>query len=238
MPGKAYSRVLIKVSGEALMGGRPFGLDMHDVSRIAGEIVAVRKAGIDVCLVVGGGNIFRGVSDAAKGIDRAEADYMGMLATVMNGIALSAALREAGADSTVLSGLDMEQVCERYTLRGARAHLAAGRIVVFAGGTGNPFFTTDTTSALRAAEMGCDAVVKATQVDGIYSADPKKDPNAVRYDRLTYSEVLARDLRVMDGSAIALCRDNSIPIIVCSIHDHGGLSRVLAGEGVATIVAD
>ncbi|MCB1476583.1 MAG: UMP kinase [Rhodobiaceae bacterium] len=237
MTGPTYKRVLIKVSGEALMGTAAYGLDMPTVGAIAAEIVAVRKAGIDVAIVVGAGNIFRGLSEAAKGLDRAEADYLGMMATVMNGVALSAAITEKGCDSVVLSGLEVPQVCESYTLRGARAHMAAGRVVVFAGGTGNPFFTTDTASALRAAEMGCDALLKATQVDGVYSADPKKVPDARRYDALSFSQVLGDNLAVMDGAAIALCRDNGIPIIVCSIAERGGLANVLSGGGKATIIS-
>ncbi|MGE0230894.1 MAG: UMP kinase [Flavobacteriaceae bacterium] len=237
MAGPSYKRVLIKVSGEALMGAAAYGLDMPTVGAIADEIVAVRAAGIDVAIVVGAGNIFRGLAEAAKGLDRAEADYLGMMATVMNGVALSAAISERGSESVVLSGLDVPQVCESYTLRGARAHMAAGRVVVFAGGTGNPFFTTDTASALRAAEMGCDALLKATQVDGVYSADPKKVPNARRYDALSFSQVLADNLAVMDGAAIALCRDNAIPIIVCSIAERGGMADVLSGGGRATIIS-
>jgi uridylate kinase len=232
-----YRRILIKLSGEALMGSGEFGLDMDVVGRIAAEVAAVSRQGRQVALVVGGGNIFRGLAGAAKGLDRTVADHMGMLATVMNALAFAGALRGAGADAVAMSAIPMQPVCETYTSYGARAHLDAGRIVMCAAGTGNPFFTTDTAAALRAAELGCDALFKATQVDGIYSADPKRDPAAVRYDRLTFSDVIARDLRVMDTAAIALARDNRIPVIVFDIHEAGALEAILAGGGRSTLVS-
>lgn len=239
MAGKPlYSRVLLKVSGEALMGDQSYGIDQKVTDRIAKDVAAVRASGVEVALVVGGGNIFRGISGASAGIARATADYMGMLATVMNALALQAALERAGAPTRVLSAIPMDAVCEPYIRRRAERHMEKGRVVIFAAGTGNPFFTTDTAAALRASEMGCDALLKGTQVDGVYAADPKSDPNAERYDRLTYLEVLARDLNVMDASAVSLARENGIPIIVFSIHNAGGFADVIAGEGAYTIVAD
>lgn len=232
-----FRRILIKLSGEALMGEGEFGLEMAVVDRIAAEIVAISGEGRQVALVVGGGNIFRGVAGAAKGLDRTAADHMGMLATVMNALAFAGALRSHGAAAFAMSAIPMEAVCETYTSYRARAHLDAGHIVVCAAGTGNPFFTTDTAAALRAAELECDSLFKATQVDGIYSADPKRDPSAVRYDRLTFSQVIARDLRVMDTAAIALARDNGIPVIVFDIHDAGALEAILAGGGRSTLVS-
>lgn len=233
-----YRRVLLKVSGEALMGEQAFGIDGATVERIAAEIKDATLAGTQVCLVIGGGNIFRGLSGAAKGIDRATADYMGMLATVMNALALQAVLERFDLPTRVQSAIPMTTVCEPYIRRRAIRHMEKGRAVVFAAGTGNPFFTTDTAAALRAAEMGCDAMLKATQVDGVYSADPKQDPKAERYDRLTYHDVLARDLKVMDASAIALSRENRIPIIVFSIGEKGTLSAVLSGQGRCTVISD
>jgi uridylate kinase len=233
-----YRRVLLKVSGEALMGDQAFGIDGSTVERIAADIKEATLAGSQVCLVIGGGNIFRGLSGAAKGIDRATADYMGMLATVMNALAMQAVLERAGVPTRVQSAIPMTTVCEPYIRRRAIRHMEKGRAVVFAAGTGNPFFTTDTAAALRAAEMGCDAMLKATQVDGVYSADPKKDPSAERYERLTYHEVLARDLKVMDASAISLSRENNIPIIVFSIKERGMLSSVLSGRGRCTVIGE
>jgi uridylate kinase len=233
-----YRRVLLKLSGEALMGGAEYGLDDAVVSRIAEEVKAVRALGVDVAVVIGGGNIFRGVSGAAKGIERASADYMGMLATVINALAMQNALERIGVNTRVLSAIPMSTVCEPYIRRRAIRHLEKGRVVVFAAGTGNPFFTTDTAAALRASEMGCDALLKGTKVDGVYSADPKKDRDAERYDRLDYMEVLARDLQVMDASAIALARENRIPILVFSIQEPGGFAEVVAGRGRYTLVAD
>jgi uridylate kinase len=233
-----YRRVLLKISGEALMGDQPFGIDIETVRRIAGEVKVAREAGVEVCLVIGGGNIFRGLSGAAKGMERASADYMGMLATVMNALAMQTALEQMDVDTRVQSAIPMTSICEPYIRRRAMRHMEKGRVVIFAAGTGNPFFTTDTAAALRAVEMGCDALFKGTQVDGVYSADPKRDPSAQRYQRLTYLEVLSRDLQVMDASAISLARENGIPIIVFSIHDRGRFADVLAGGGPSTVIED
>jgi len=233
-----YRRVLVKVSGEALMGEGAYGIDVGTVDRIAADVKQAAEAGSQICMVVGGGNIFRGLAGAAKGIDRATADYMGMLATVMNALALQAALEREGLPSRVQSAIPMSSVCEPYIRRRAIRHMEKGRVVIFAAGTGNPFFTTDTAAALRAAEMNCDAMLKATNVDGVYSADPKKVPDAVRYESLSYHEVLARDLKVMDASAISLSRENRIPILVFSLHDKGALADVLAGRGRATIIEE
>ena len=235
-PRLSYRRILLKLSGEALMGSRPYGVDVAVVQRLAGEIKDALAAGAEVAVVVGGGNIFRGLAGAAKGMDRATADYMGMLATVMNALALQNGLEQLDVQARVLSAIPMPTVCESFVHSKALHHLASKRVVIFAAGTGNPFFTTDTTAALRAVEMNCEALAKATQVDGVYSADPKKDPKAVRYDRLTYSEVLGRDLKVMDGAAIALARDNNLPVIVFSIEEPGNLLKVLRGEARATII--
>jgi uridylate kinase len=233
-----YRRVLLKVSGEALMGTQPYGIDVGTVERIAGDIQDATSAGIQLCLVIGGGNIFRGLSGAAAGIDRATADYMGMLATIMNALAMQAALERAGLPTRVQSAIPMMSICEPYIRRRAIRHMEKGRVVIFAAGTGNPFFTTDTAAALRAAEMNCDAMLKATQVDGVYSADPKREASAERYEFLTYHEVLARDLKVMDASAISLSRENAIPIIVFSIHERGTLASVLRGEGRCTVIGE
>src|SRR6202167_2695816 len=219
-----YRRVLLKVSGEALMGAGAFGIDVGTVDRIAQDVKDAHDAGSEICIVIGGGNIFRGLAGAAKGIDRATADYMGMLATVMNALAMQAALERAGLQSRVQSAIPMSTVCKPYVRRRAIRHMEKGRVVIFAAGTANPFFTTDTAAALRAAEMACDAMLKATNVDGVYSADPKKYPDAVRYESLSYHEVLARDLAVMDASAISLSRENGIPILVFSLHDRGALA--------------
>lgn len=231
-----FHRILLKLSGEVLMGDGQFGIDPATVARMAQEVKAARDAGHEVCLVVGGGNIFRGLAGAAKGFERSSADYMGMLATVMNALAMQNALEQIGVDTRVLSAIPMATVCEPYIRRRAVRHMEKGRIVIFAAGTGNPFFTTDTAAALRAAEMGCDALFKGTSVDGVYDADPKKSPNAKRYESLSFNRVLSDDLKVMDASAVALCRDNNIPIVVFSIREQGNLASVLAGEGVATIV--
>jgi uridylate kinase len=233
-----YQRVLLKISGEALMGSRDYGLDPEIVDRVAGEVRSVIQLGVQVCLVIGGGNIFRGVSGAAAGMERATADYMGMLATVINALAMQSALERAGVDTRVQSAIPMSSVCEPYIRRRAVRHMEKGRAVIFAAGTGNPFFTTDTAAALRASEMGCDALIKGTKVDGVYSADPKKVPGATRYDRLTYLEVLSRDLQVMDASAISLARENRIPILVTSIHEPGAFAEVMAGRGRFTIITD
>jgi uridylate kinase len=232
-----YKRLLLKLSGEALMGKGQYGIDIAVVDRLAGDIKMALDAGAQLGVVVGGGNIFRGLSGAAAGMERATADYMGMLATVMNALALGNALEKIGVDARVVSAIPMQTVCESYIRPKALAHISEGRLVIFAAGTGNPFFTTDTTAALRAIEMGCEAVAKATQVDGVYSADPKKVPDATRYDRLSYGDVLARDLKVMDGAAIALARDNDLPVIVFSIEEPGNLLKLLRGEARATIIA-
>jgi uridylate kinase len=232
----AYRRVLLKLSGEALMGDQGYGLDSAMVAQVADEVKSVIDLGVQVCLVIGGGNIFRGVAGAAKGMERATADYMGMLATVMNSLAMQSALEQRGVVTRVQSAITMQAVCEPYIRRRAIRHMEKGRAVIFAAGTGNPFFTTDTAAALRASEMGCDALLKATKVDGVYSADPKKVPEAVRYERLGYLEVLSRDLQVMDASAISLARENRIPILVFSIHNKGGFADVVQGKGLYTII--
>lgn len=234
----AYKRVLLKISGEALMGDKTYGHDQTIMLRICEEIKTVSRMGVEVCLVVGGGNIYRGMSGAAQGMNRASADYMGMLATVLNALALQNGLEKIGVDTRVLSAINIMEVCEPYIRRRALRHLERGRVVIFAGGTGNPFFTTDTAAALRATEMGCDAMLKGTQVDGVYNADPKKVKNAKRYDRLTYHKVLAEDLKVMDASAISLARENQIPILVFSIHTKGGFANVVSGKGLFTIIKD
>ncbi|MBI3676544.1 MAG: UMP kinase [Proteobacteria bacterium] len=233
-----FRRILLKVSGEALMGAQSYGIDVETVDRIAADVHDAVAGGTQVCMVIGGGNIFRGLSGAAKGIDRATADYMGMLATVMNALAMQAALERSGVPSRVQSAIPMSTVCEPYIRRRAIRHMEKGRAVIFAAGTGNPFFTTDTAAALRAAEMNCQAMFKGTQVDGVYSADPKKVPNAERFDSLSYHEVLARDLQVMDASAVSLSRENKIPIVVFSIHNRGALAAVLRGEGRSTIIEE
>jgi uridylate kinase len=232
-----YRRVLLKLSGEALMGPAAYGIHVPAVQRLSGEIRDAMASGVEIAVVVGGGNIFRGLAGAAKGMDRATADYMGMLATVMNCLALHNAIEQLGVAARVMSAIPMPTICESYVRSKALHHLECQRAVIFAAGTGNPFFTTDTTAALRAVEMNCQALAKATQVDGVYSADPKKDAGAIRYDRLTYAEVLARDLKVMDGAAIALARDNNLPVIVFSIEEPGNLLKVLRGKALATLIA-
>src|ERR1700730_9403042 len=230
----AYQRLLLKVSGEALMGKGPAGIDVAVVDRLARDIAEAVAAGCEIAVVVGGGNIFRGLAGAAKGMDRATADYMGMLAPGMN--ALHGARENAKTPARVMSAIPMPTVCESYIRPKALHHIEAGRVVIFAAGTGPPFCTTDTAATLRAIEMGCDAVAKATKVDGVYDADPRKVPTAKRFDRLTYSEVLSRDLKVMDGAAIALARDNGLPVIVFSIEEAGNLLKVLRGEGRVTVI--
>lgn len=232
----SFKRILLKLSGEVLMGNQAFGIDTDFVASLAAEVKAAKETGLQICLVIGGGNIFRGMAGAAKGMDRAQADYMGMLATVMNALAMQSALEKLGVETRVQSAVQMDQVCEPVIRRRAERHLEKGRVVIFAAGVGAPYFTTDSGAALRAAEMRCDALLKGTSVDGVYSADPKKDPAAVRYDTIDYGTVLAEDLKVMDASAVALCRDNAIPIVVFSIREQGNLARVLAGEGTQTIV--
>jgi len=228
----------LKISGEALMGEREYGQDPAVVARIAAEIRQVHGLGVQVSLVIGGGNIFRGLAGAATGIERATADYMGMLATVINSLAMQSALERLEVPTRVLSAISMQAVCEPYIRRRAIRHMEKGRVVIFAAGTGNPFFTTDTAAALRASEMGCDALFKGTKVDGVYSADPKKVPGAERYDRLTYLDVLSRDLRVMDAAAISLARENQIPILVFSIQETGGFAEVVTGRGRFTVIAE
>jgi len=233
----AYKRILLKVSGEAGAGGEGFGIDPKTLDAVAQDIAQVVHKGIEVCLVIGGGNIFRGALLAESGMERASADYMGMLATVMNALALQAALERIGVDTRVQSAIPMATICEPYIRRRALRHLEKGRVVIFAAGLGAPFFTTDTPAALRAAEMGCDALFKGTSVDGVYTADPKKDSSAKRYETLSYQEVLAKDLRVMDASAISLMRDNHIPIVVFSIRERGNFLKVTEGGGVYTTIA-
>lgn len=233
-----YKRILLKVSGEALMGEQAFGIDQTVVDRVAKDIQNARELGAEVCVVIGGGNIFRGVSIAAKGGDRVVGDHMGMLATVMNCLAMANTLNAMGVPAVPLSAIAMPEICESFTQRGAKHHLAEGKVVLFAAGTGAPFFTTDSGAALRAAEMQCDALLKGTQVDGIYSADPKLDPNAVRYETITHAEVLKQGLKVMDAAAIALAQDANIPIIVFSLHEPDGLVDLLQGKGRATVVSD
>ena len=233
-----YQRVMLKLSGEALMGRRDYGLDTEMIGTIAQDIRAVVAMGAQVCVVIGGGNIFRGVSAAASGMDRSQADYMGMLATVMNALAMQAALEKAGVETRVQSAIPMASVCEPYIRRRAERHMEKGRVVIFAGGTGNPFFTTDTAAALRAAEMRCNALLKGTQVDGVYSADPRKNNEARRYDQLTYLDVLANELAVMDAAAISLARENKLPIIVFNIHAPGAFAQVMRGEGLFTRISE
>jgi len=234
--GPRFSRVLLKLSGEALMGSQNYGIDIETVDRMGADVAEAVRSGTQMCLVIGGGNIFRGLAGAAKGIERATADYMGMLATVMNALAVQAVLERMEIPTRVQSAIPMESVCEPYIRRRAIRHMEKGRVVIFAAGTGNPFFTTDTAAALRAVEMNCQAMLKGTQVDGVYSADPKKVASAERFETLTYHEVLARDLKVMDASAVSLARENHIPIIVFSIHDRGSLPAVLGGKGRSTII--
>ena len=228
-----FKRILLKLSGEVLMGDQQYGIDPEFVAELAKEVKAAKDSGLEICLVIGGGNNFRGLAGAARGLD-----YMGMLATVMNALAMQNALEQLGVETRVQSAIPMATVCEPYIRRRAARHLEKGRIVIFAAGTGNPFFTTETGAALRAAEMGCDALLKGTSVDGVYSADPKKDPTAERYETISYDTVLSQNLKVMDASAVALCRENSIPIVVFSIRERGNLARVLAGEGTQTIVRE
>ena len=232
-----FKRVLLKVSGEVLMGDQGYGIDMKTVDTVASAIKRAVESGVEMCLVIGGGNIFRGLSKAAGDMDRATADHMGMLATVMNALAMQAALEKIGVQTRVQSALTMNAVAEPYIRRRALRHLEKGRVVIFAAGVGAPFFTTDSGAALRAAEMGCDALLKGTSVDGVDTADPKKDKTATRYDRLSYQDVLAKDLRVMDASAIAMMRDTGIPIVVFSIREEGSLRRVLNGEGCFTVIS-
>ena len=233
-----YKRVLLKISGEALMGGQKYGQDQKTIERICRDIKGAMAIGVEVCLVVGGGNIFRGMEGANNGMERASADYMGMLATVLNALAIQNTLERMNVDTRVLSAISMMQICEPYIRRRAIRHMERGRVVIFAAGTGNPYFTTDTAAALRANEMGCDLLMKGTQVDGVYSADPKKDKKAKHFSTLSYHEVLVRDLKVMDASAISLARENQIPIMVFSIHNANSIAQAACGKGKFTIITD
>jgi uridylate kinase len=238
-PRSRFRRILLKMSGEALSGESGFGHDRHVLRQFAEDCAAVHGMGVELCLVIGGGNYIRGETLAAAGVERATADYMGMLGTVINALAVQSVIEQhAGIQTRVLSAIPMSAVCEPYIRRRAVRHLEKGRIVIFAAGTGNPFFSTDTAAALRAAETGCDAILKGTQVDGVYSADPRRDRGAQRYERLSYLDVLSRDLKVMDAPAISLARDSSIPIIVFSVHAPGAFARVLRGEGPHTIITE
>lgn len=236
MTAKNYKRILLKLSGEALMGDLQFGHDLKTLERICEEIKTVHKMGVQICLVVGGGNIFRGMSAAEAGMERSSADYMGMLATVMNSLALQNVLENLGVETRVLSAITMNAVCEPFIRRRAKRHMERGRVVICAAGTGNPYFTTDTAAALRAIELECDALLKGTQVDGVYSADPKKDKDATLFKELSYKSVLEKDLKVMDGAAIALARENNLPILIFSIHTHGAFAEVIKGKGTFTTI--
>ena len=237
-PKTTYKRVLLKISGEALMGDQGYGLNPPTVDRIAREVISVHDMGVEICMVIGGGNIFRGLAGSAQGMERTTADYMGMLATVMNALAMQAALEALKIHTRVISAIPMDQVCEPYIRRRAVRHLEKGRVCIFAAGTGNPYFTTDTAATLRANEMACEAIFKGTKVDGVYDKDPMKHEDAKRFDQVSYDEVLAQHLNVMDASAIALARDNKKPIIVFSLDEPGGFRGILAGEGTYTIVRD
>lgn len=231
-----YRRIMLKISGEALMGEQSFGLDPPTVERVAREIKAVHDLGVEICVVIGGGNIFRGLQGSAQGMERTTADYMGMLATVMNALAMQSALESIGVFTRVVSAIPMDQICEPYIRRRAVRHLEKKRVCIFAAGTGNPYFTTDTAAALRATEMACEAILMGKNVDGIYDSDPKLNPEAVRYDKISYDEVLSNNLKVMDASAIALCRDNKMPLVVFSLSEPGGFRGIMAGNGTYTIV--
>lgn len=235
---KSYKRILLKMSGEVLMGDGEFGLDPATVNRVAEDIKEVVDSGVEVCVVVGAGNIFRGVSGAAQGMDRTTADYMGMLGIVINALALQNALENIEVKTRVMSAIPMSAICEPYIRRKAMRHMEKGRVVIFAAGTGNPYFTTDTAAALRASEMNCDALIKGTKVDGIYSADPQKDKDAKRFETLSYMDVLTKDLKVMDATAISLARENNIPIVVFNVRQKGNLAKTLAGTGTCTTVAN
>lgn len=236
MANGRYRRILLKLSGEVLMGDQSYGIDPETVARVAAEVKAAKDTGLELCLVIGGGNIFRGMAGAAKGMDRAQADYMGMLATVMNALAMQNALEQLGVQTRVQSAIEMDKVCEPVIRRRAERHLEKGRVVIFAAGVGAPYFTTDSGAALRAAEMKCDALLKGTSVDGVYDADPKIVSDAKRYQTLSYDRVLSDNLKVMDASAVALCRDNNIPIVVFSIREQGNILKVLDGSGTFTVV--
>ncbi len=231
-----FRRVLLKISGEALMGEQDYGIDVNMTARVAAEIKDAHDAGLEIGLVIGGGNIFRGLSASAAGIERTTADYMGMLATVMNALAMQSALEKIGVQTRVMSAIPMTTVCEPYIRRRASRHMEKGRVVIFAAGTGNPFFTTDTAAALRAAEMGCDALLKGTKVDGVYDKDPVNNDDAIRFEKLSYLDVINKDLKVMDASAVTLMRENKIPIIVFSIQQKGRFEEVINGVGVCTFI--
>lgn len=237
-PATKYKRVLLKISGEALMGSQGYGLHPPTVERIAQEVKTVRDLGVEICMVIGGGNIFRGLQGSAQGMERTTADYMGMLATVMNALAMQSALEDIGVFTRVISAIRMDEVAEPYIRRRAVRHLEKGRVCIFAAGTGNPYFTTDTAATLRANEMSCEAIFKGTKVDGVYDKDPAKHADAKRYETVSYDDCLAQHLGVMDASAIALARDNDLPIIVFSLDEPGGFKGILAGEGIYTIVRD
>lgn len=232
-----HKRVLLKMSGEVLMGEKEFGLDSKTLNRVARDIKDVIDMGVEVCVSVGAGNIFRGVSGAAEGMDRTQADYMGMLGIVINALALQSALEQLKVETRVMSAIPMAAICEPYIRRKAMRHMEKGRVVIFAAGTGNPYFTSDTTAALRASEMNCDAILKGTKVDGVYTADPNKDPSAKRFDEITFMDVLTKDLRVMDATAISLARENNIPILIFNVREEGNFSRVMKGEGTFTTVS-
>ncbi|OFZ19671.1 MAG: UMP kinase [Bdellovibrionales bacterium GWB1_55_8] len=231
-----YKRILLKLSGEALAGDAGYGIDTDVLKLVASQVKEVHKRGVQIGIVLGGGNIFRGVKGATEGMDRASADYMGMLATVMNSLALQDALEQEGVHTRVQSAIEMQELCEPYIRRRAMRHLEKRRVVIFGAGTGNPYFTTDTTAALRAMEVNSEVVLKATKVDGIYDSDPKKNPHAKRYEELTYLDVLQQGLKVMDSTAISLCMDNQLPIIVFDLHNESALSRIVEGEAVGTLV--
>ncbi len=237
-PAYKYQRILLKMSGEVLMGEKEFGLDSDTVKRMATDIKEVVDLGVQVCVVVGAGNIFRGVSGSAEGMDRTTADYMGMLGIVINALALQNALEHLGVSTRVQSAIRMDSICEPYIRRRAMRHMEKGRVVIFAAGTGNPYFTTDTAGALRASEMDCDAIFKGTKVDGVYTADPHKDPTAKRFDKISYIDVLTKDLRVMDATAISLARENNIPIVVFSVREKSNFAKVVKGEGNFTVVTN
>ncbi|HSB34768.1 MAG TPA: UMP kinase [Nitrospirota bacterium] len=237
MTSPRYKRILLKLSGEALMGERGYGIDLAVLDTITSEVTEVAGLGVEVAIVIGGGNIFRGLSGAAKGMERASADYMGMLATVLNALALQNVLENKGIVTRVQSAIEMRELAETYIRRRAVRHLEKGRVVIFAAGTGNPYFTTDTAAALRAMEIGAEVIMKATKVDGVYSADPVKDKTATKFDRLTYIDVLQKDLRVMDATAISLCMDNNLPIIVFNLNVPGNIKKIVMGETIGTLVS-
>lgn len=238
MTANNYKRILLKMSGEVLMGDQEFGLDPVTVNRVAGDIKEAVDKGVEICVVVGAGNIFRGVSGAAQGMDRTTADYMGMLGIVINALALQNALENLEIQTRVMSAIPMSAICEPYIRRKAMRHMEKGRVVIFAAGTGNPYFTTDTAAALRASEMNCDALLKGTKVDGIYNADPQKDDTATRFDSLSYMDVLTKDLKVMDATAVSLARENDIPIVVFNVREEGNLAKTLDGTGTCTTVTN